>query len=118
MPLQLTINHGLPYLVVEVSGPAQFPDHRGVIALASAVCAATPYRRCLIDLREMQTEMPFSEHLQLGTFFGESFRALEKVASVVTPALRLGISEKAAQRMGARLRAFTDIEDAKAWLAT
>jgi hypothetical protein len=116
MPFQVTVHHELSYLLLEVAGMAETSDHRGVVALAAAVCAAAPYRKCLIDLRRMHTEMPFTEHLQLGTFVGETLRSLEKVASVVTPAVRNGTSEKAAQRVGARLRAFTDIEDAKAWI--
>jgi hypothetical protein len=118
MPLQVTVTHGLPYLLVEVSGPAQLADHRGIVALAAEVCTATPYRRCLIDFRGMQTELAFTEHLQLGTFVGESLRRLEKLATVVTPNARKGTSERAAQKLGTRLRAFSDIEDAKAWIVS
>lgn len=118
MALQLTVHHGLPYLLVEVAGTAHAADHRGVVAMAAAICAAAPYRKCLIDMRRMQTEMAFTEHLQLGTFVGESLRNLDKVASVVTPELRKGTSEKAAQKLGARLRAFTDIAEAKDWLCS
>ncbi|AMO25111.1 hypothetical protein GCM10027034_04400 [Ramlibacter solisilvae] len=116
MPLQLTIHHGLPYLLVEVSGTASLADHQGVVSLAATVCAGTRYRRCLLDLRSMETSLAFTEHLQLGTFVGENVRNLEKVATVVTPEVRSGISEKAARKTGARLRAFTCIEQATAWI--
>ena len=118
MPLQLIVRRDLPYLVVEMSGPAGLAEHRGMVALVAAVCAAAPYRKCLIDLRGIQTELAFTEHLQLGSYAGESFSILEKVASVVTPELRNGTSERAAQKAGARLRTFMDIEEAKAWLSS
>jgi hypothetical protein len=39
------------------------------------------------------------------------------VATVVTPANRKGTSEKAAQKLGLRLRSFTDMAEAQAWIA-
>jgi hypothetical protein len=35
MPLQMTVHRDLPYLVIDVSGTAQLPDYRGVVALES-----------------------------------------------------------------------------------
>jgi hypothetical protein len=40
------------------------------------------------------------------------------VATVVSPAARTGSSEKAAQKLGAHLRTFTDLEEARVWLAS
>jgi hypothetical protein len=37
---------------------------------------------------------------------------------VVSLELRQGISEKVAQKVGARLRSFTDIDEAKAWIVS
>jgi len=93
-------------------------DGLGVVALAAAVCAAVPYRRCLFDFRELQASLTFKDHLQLGNFVGDSLYSLEKVASVVMSAMRAETSEMAAQRTGARVRTFTDIDDAKAWIGT
>lgn len=119
MPLQLTVHHGgLPYLHLEVKGPLSLVDHRGVVALAAAICAAAPYRRCLFDFRGQQLNLAPLEELELGAHVGDILGSLEKVAAVVAPELRKGPAERAVQKTGARLRTFTDIDDAKAWLAT
>jgi hypothetical protein len=118
MPLQLTVHHGLPYLLVEVAGPVQLADTLGLVDMVAAICAATPYRKCLIDLRAVQATLPFTEHLLLGTHAGEKFRTLEKIATVPTPQAQKGTAEKAAQKVGARLRTFTNMDEAVAWISS
>ena len=85
MPLQLTVHHGLPYLLLEIKGTAHLADGLGVMAFAAAACGAATYQRCLLDFRETQVSWTFTEHLQWGASAGETLRNLEKVASVVPP---------------------------------
>jgi hypothetical protein len=115
MPLQLTVHHGLPYLLVEVFGVAQLVDHRGIVELIACICADTGCRKCLLDMRSMQADLSFTEQLQLGTRIGEKLSNLQKVAIVVGPNLKKGVSLKVAKKLGANARSFTDIEHAIDW---
>jgi len=118
MAVQSAVHHEFPYLRVEVKGTAQLADLRRTVALAAAECTAASCRRCLFDFRDMEANLAPTEQLQLGTYAGEMLRSLEKVASVVTPTLRTGTCASAAQKLGVRIRAFTDIDDARAWMGT
>jgi len=118
MPLQLTVHHDQPYMLLGLKGTGELAETFGVVALAAAACAASLCRRCLFDLRELQSSPDSTERIQLATYGGESLRGLDKVAVVLTPAMQNGTGEKVAQKLGVRLRNFTDIDDAKAWIST
>lgn len=117
MPFSVTVHHGLPYLLVEVGGPASLADLCGVTDLTATI-AGRGYRRALIDLLAMDhSSLSFTDHLTLGAHAAERLSRLERVATVVTPANRKGTSEKAAQKLGLRLRTFTDLAEAVHWIS-
>jgi hypothetical protein len=118
MALTVTIHHEPERLRVEAAGPAALADHCGFVDLIAAICAGAGHARVLVNMLELVPQLSFTDHLQLGAYVAEKFKGLDKVATVVSPAARTGSSEKAAQKLGAHLRTFTDLEEARAWLAS
>jgi hypothetical protein len=117
MPFLVQIDHDQPWLTAQVSGPATLADLCGAADLIATVARLKGYRRALIDMLAMQPHLSFTDHLQLGTYVAAALDDLERVATVVTEAVRSGASEKAAQKSGLGLRAFVDGEEARRWLA-
>lgn len=117
MHFTTTIHHGPQLLVVEGSGPALLADLCGYMDLTATVASQKGYARALLDLRGVEIALSFTEHLQLGAHTAERLQALERVASVVSQQNRKGTSEKAAQKFGLHFRTFTDIDEAREWVA-
>lgn len=114
MPFNVTMHHGVPHLLVEASGPASLTDLCGLADLVATIAA----RRALIDVSASElSSLSFTNHLTLGAYVAERFGRIEHVATVVTPANRKGTSEKAAQKLGLRLRTFTDLGEAVSWIS-
>lgn len=116
MPFSLTVHHGRPHLLVQAGGVSTLADLCGAADLVAAVTAQAGYRRALLDLTATDPQLSFTQHLQLGAHVAQRLSGLERVATVVSPANRTGTSEKAAQKAGLRLRTFTDLAEAIAWL--
>ena len=116
MALTVTIHHEPGCLRVEASGPATLADHCGFVDLIGTICAGSGYTRVLANLLAVQPQMSFTDHLQLGAYVADKLKGLDRAATVVSPAARTGSSEKAAQKMGAHLRTFTDLDEARAWI--
>jgi hypothetical protein len=104
-------------LRVRGSGPANLANLCGLASLGATVAHRSGLTRILVDLRDTQPELSFTDHMQLGTHFAHEFRHAERVATVVQPRDRVGTSEKAAQRSGLALQTFTDVALAQEWLA-
>lgn len=104
------------YLLLVASGPATLADLCGLASLGGTVCGKASHARALVDLRQTDPQLSFTDHLQLGGHFAEAFSAVAKVATVVSPRDRVGTSEKAAQKSGLKLRTFVDLGEAEAWL--
>ena len=60
-------------------------------------------RRALLNLLGVEVDFPL--------------RGLERVASVVPPDKLTGLGERAAQKMGLRLRTFTNLAEGMEWIA-
>lgn len=82
-----------------------------------ATCKSHGHARALLDLTAVHIELTFTDHLALGSHAANQLRGMTRVASVVDARLRVGTSEKAAQKMGLTLRTFTDRDEAVRWLA-
>jgi hypothetical protein len=115
MPFTVFVEHGA-FLTVRASGPALLADICGLFNLVAEVAARKGDRRALLDLRAVEIDFSFTDHLQLGTHAAQTLRELERVASVVAPRYRTGTSEKAAQKLGLQLRTFTSLDEGLAWL--
>lgn len=116
MPLSFTLHESAAYLHCETSGPATLADMRAGVDLARSLAASRGLRRILVDMRQVQHALPFTEHLQLGAYIAETLTGVDKVASVVEPGRKVGVSAKAAQKLGMQLRTFDDVDEAQAWL--
>lgn len=116
MHFTATVHHGPDHLLVEARGPALLMDLCAFMDLVAAVADRGRYRRAVLDLTHTVIALSFTEHLHLGTHAAERLHKLERVASVVSPQNRKGTSEKAAQKMGLRLRTFTSMAEGLQWI--
>lgn len=116
MQFTLTSNPEPRHLLVEAAGPMDLGDLCGMFDLAARICEMNGHRRLLLDLRRVQTDLSFTQHLLLGKHAAQSLARLERAASVVTAEQRRGTSELAAQNYGLRWQTFTDISLAKQWI--
>jgi len=112
----VSIDDAGPYFLAVASGKAQLGHLCGFADLSARVATAKGYKRVLIDLLAVEPHLSFTEHLQLGAHVATAFAAVERVATLVPPNEKKGTSEKAAQKLGLRLRTFTSLEEANAWL--
>lgn len=116
MHFTATVHHGPDYLLVEGSGPALLTDLCGFMDLVATVADKGRYRRAVLDLLGTEVALTFTEHLQLGAHAAERLRQLDRVASIVSIQSRKGTSEKAAQKLGLRLRTFTSLDEGLQWI--
>lgn len=116
MHFTATVHHGPDYLLVEGSGPALLTDLCGFMDLVATVAQRSRYRRAVLDLTGVEIALSFTEHLHLGAYAAERLRNLERVASVVSVQNRKGTSEKAAQKLGLRVRTFTSFDEGLQWI--
>ena len=117
MPFTATVEHGPEFVTVEGSGWANLADLCGVFDLVRVTADRHGHTRALLDLRNVEIDFSFTDHLALGAHAAAALRSLGCVASVVDPRFRVGTSEKTAQKMGLQFRTFTDLDEAIAWLA-
>jgi len=117
MPFAVAIAHERDHLAVSASGPAKLADVLGLIDLTATIAKMAGHRRVLLNMLHVEIAFAFTEHLQLGAYAAERLGAMERVASIVDPRLRIGTSEKAAQKMGLQLRTFTSLDEGVQWLA-
>lgn len=116
MHFTATVHHGHEYLLVEGAGPALLTDMCGLMDLVATVAERGRYRRAALDLRRVENAFTFTEHLQLGAYAAERLRRLDRVVSIVSAQSRKGTSEKAAQKLGLKLRTFIVFDEALEWL--
>ena len=112
----VSIDDAGPYFLAVASGKAQLGHLCGFADLSARVATAKGYKRVLIDLLAVEPHLSFTEHLQLGAHVATAFAPLVRVARVVPLNEKKGTGEKAAQKLGLRLRTFTSLEEANAWL--
>lgn len=116
MPLSFTVHENAAYLHCETSGPASLADMRAAVDLLRSLAANRSHKRVLVDMRQVQHALSFTEHLQLGAYVAETLHHMEKVASVVLPQRKVGVTAQAAQKLGTSLRTFDVLGEAQEWL--
>jgi hypothetical protein len=116
MALDVSLAREDGLLVVKGRGAAALVDLKGFADLIATICREEQRQFVLLDLLDVSQALTFTEHLQLGVYVAEKLAFLTRVASVVPVDARSGNSERAAQKSGLRLRTFTDIGVARAWL--
>ena len=116
MPFTFTVEHGPEYATVAGGGFATLADLCGLFDVVRVTCERHGHTRALLDLREVEIQFTFTDHLALGAHAASALRSMGRVASVVDPKFRVGTSEKAARQMGLQFHTFTDVAEAIAWL--
>lgn len=103
------------YLLGIVTGDAELPYFCGAALLIAEVARRTGEQRVLVDLLGAQPRLEPDQHQELGEFLAGAWAGLQ-IASVVPSVERVGVSEAAAQAAGLRIRTFTTLAEAQAWL--
>jgi hypothetical protein len=116
MPFSMTVDHRPDLLVVEATGIASLGDLCGLFDFVRVTAEKNGHRRALLDLRAVDNDLRFTDHLALGAHAADELQNMERVASVVDPKYRVGTSEKAAQKMGLTFKTFTDLAEAQSWV--
>jgi hypothetical protein len=118
MPLDVSVTRENELLVVKGRGDAALADLKGFADMIATICREEQRQLVLIDLLDVQQALSFTEHLQLGVYIAERLGFLTRMATVVPLDQRSGNSERAAQKSGLKLRTFSDLGEARAWMSS
>jgi hypothetical protein len=88
------------------------------VDLVKSLAASRGHRRVLMDMRAVEHDMPFTEHLQLGTYLVDKLASIERLASVVPPERMVGVTARVARKLGVAVRTFDDLPEATRWLTS
>ena len=116
MALDVSVARESQLLAVSGRGEATLADLKGFADLIATICRDEQREFVLVNLLDVTQALSFTEHLQLGVYIAERLGFLTRMATVVPVQARSGNSERAAQKSGLRLRTFTDMAQARAWL--
>lgn len=116
MGLSVMVQRDAEWLTITAAGPATLSDFKGFADLIARICQDEHRDTVLVDLREVEQSLSFTEHLQMGAYIAQRLAFLSRMATVVPPVARSGNSERAAQKSGLQLRTFTDMDEALGWL--
>lgn len=117
MALEVQVEREDELLVVRGTGEAALADLKGFADMIARICEDEQIERVLIDLLHVEQHLAFTDHLQLGVYIAGRLGFLARMATVVPAQMRSGNSERAAQKSGLHLRTFTDLAEARAWVA-
>jgi len=117
MALAVTVQREAADLLIVVGqGRATLADLKGFADLIATICAEENRQRVMVNLLDVDQDLSFTDHLQLGVYIAEKLGFLRKMATVVPAQYRSGNSERAAQKSGLKLRTFLSITEARDWL--
>ncbi|TFZ08314.1 hypothetical protein [Ramlibacter humi] len=116
MLFNIAVKHGGPWLLVVGSGPAEFCDLAALVDVAARLANAKSYRCVLADLLAVDPQLTQDEFARIGRYVATALDGLDRVAAVV--ARDRSTTESAANQAGFRLRMFSDLHTAEAWLAS
>ena len=116
MSLAVTVLREGDLLVVVGQGRATLADLKGFADLVATVCTDEQRQRALVNLLEVDQDLAFTDHLQLGVYIADKLGFLRKMATVVPGQYRTGNSERAAQKSGLKIRTFLSLSEARDWL--
>jgi hypothetical protein len=116
LALEVRVNHQETFMSAKVAGRASVHDMREVLDVLADESMRMSVRRILVDLRQVQEDFEFADHVVISTHAAVNLAHLEKIASVVATGRKRGTSEEAARQRGVSLRTFTSESDAVEWL--
>lgn len=114
--MRISTSEHAGYLRFRVQGPYYFEDFRLAVTSMRDACAQTGTRCALIDLRDVDGNMPDFDRFQIGQHFAETWGGGIKAAGLA-PAEKINrFLENTAVNRQARLQIFTEEKDALEWL--
>lgn len=116
MPLNLTIERRPRLLLVRGTGDARLADLLGVVDLISQVTLREGTSRAVADLLGCDTQLSFTDHLQMGMHAYSRLQHLERGAAVVRASARRDTTERVARKLGLPVRIFTALDEAEHWV--
>ena len=116
MGLAVSVQREPGLLLVVGQGRATLADLKGFADLIATICTEEQRTRVLVNLLEVEQDLAFTDHIQLGVYIAEKLGFLQKMATVVPASQRSGNSERAAQKSGLKLRTFVSLDEANQWL--
>jgi hypothetical protein len=116
MTLDIRVGHQETFMSAKVSGSAAPADVHEMLDLLSDESMRMSARRILVDLRRVEENFEFPDHVAIGARAAANLGHLEKVATLVAAGRKRGTSEAAAQQRGVALRTFTSEDEAIGWL--
>ncbi|HUR90503.1 MAG TPA: hypothetical protein VMZ74_15570 [Ramlibacter sp.] len=116
MALGVTVQREADLLIVVGQGRASLADLKGFADLVATICSEEQRSRVLVNLLEVDQDLAFTDHLQLGVYIAEKLGFLSKFATIVPAQYRSGNSERAAQKSGLKIRTFLSLTEARDWL--
>jgi hypothetical protein len=116
MALAVTVQRENDLLMASAQGRATLADLKGLADLVATICTDEQRQRVLVNLLDVDQDLAFTDHLQLGMYIAEKLAFLQKMATVVPPHYRSGNSERAAQKSGLKIRTFLSLTEARDWL--
>jgi hypothetical protein len=118
MLLRFTLYENEAYLHCKTEGKASLSDMLASVDLIKSLAASRGRARVLMDMQAVHHDMPFTEHLQLGTYLVEKLAGIERLASVVRTERMVGVTAKVARKLGVEVRTFDSLPEAQRWLVS
>ncbi|MBK0393753.1 STAS/SEC14 domain-containing protein [Ramlibacter algicola] len=118
MLLSFNVHENAAFLHCETAGKATLQDMLASVDFIKSLAAGRRHRRVLMDMRAVEHDLPFTEHLQLGSYLVDHLSDIERLASVVRPGRLVGVAAKVAQKLGVEVRTFDDQAEAERWLTS
>jgi hypothetical protein len=112
----LHLTHGPAYAVAEITALAFEESAEPILRDIAEQTKLRRDRRLLINLLDVVGTFGPDEQQRIGLLAYQYLSHLDKVASLVAPDKRTGVSEAAARAHGMELRVFTSLGEAVDWL--
>jgi hypothetical protein len=116
MPFIVTVERLPHYVLLQVSGLASLQNYCDLVDETAQQTVAHGYTRALVDLRDVEGRLGFTDQFFIGDFVSQKLAHLAKLASVVPQDPKSYNSHRVANRKGMNMRMFGSEAQATAWL--
>ena len=111
----VSVHHGVSYLVLVLSGIADAADLEGAIAFGAQIARRHAYLRLLLDFMAVEFDGSDDDRTEVGQFAAGALAMLERVSVAVSEWQYNGTMEEVARSAGLNVKAFTSLEPAIEW---
>lgn len=116
MPFDVTVERLPHYVLLQVSGLASLRNYCDLVDEAAQQTIAHGYTRALVDLRDVEGCLGFTDQFFIGDIVSQKLAHLAKLATVVPHDPKSYNSNRVANRKGMNMRMFDSEAQATAWL--